>query len=131
MAKRNSILIVICSITAVLLIGSVLMAQQEKALKGTLFVVTLTLRSDVPPDGVPQIIARRAEWQYPEGIKPIAEYWLAGPGTEDPNVVSIIEAADSRPIYAMAMAWRDVFDISIRPAITVEEGLEMARMMAR
>jgi hypothetical protein len=28
-------------------------------------------------DGTPaERIARRAEWQYPEGIKLIAEYWL-------------------------------------------------------
>ena len=50
-----------------------------------LFVALLNSKAGSPKEN----IARRAKWQYPEGIKPIAEYWLQ---TDNPIVVSIIEA---------------------------------------
>lgn len=78
-------------------------------------------------DGTPQErIARRAEWQYPDGIKLIAEYWLQ---TDGYSVVSILEADDNAPIFAISAQWGDVFDIKVSPAVTGEEGLQLARQM--
>lgn len=67
---------------------------------------------------------RRMSWEYPEGIKPVAEYWLHG---DDPTVVSMIETDEVGLLTAMRMDWDDLFDISICPALTAEEGLAMLR----
>jgi hypothetical protein len=69
---------------------------------------------------------RRAEWQAPEGVQLVAEYWLQ---TTDPSVISIIEADNIAPIMAAVAAWDDVFDITVVPAITAEEGLELVKQM--
>ena len=87
-----------------------------------LFVALLNSKAGSPKEN----IARRAKWQYPEGIKPIAEYWLQ---TDNPIVVSIIEADSVAPIMAITTEWGDVFDITVTPAITAEEGLELAKQM--
>jgi len=80
-----------------------------------------------PKAGTPQErIARRLKWQYPAGVRPIAEYWLQ---TSDPDVAAIFEADNIAPIMAITTAWSDVFDITVVPAITAEEGLELAQQM--
>ena len=71
-------------------------------------------------------IARRAQWQYPEGIRPVAEYWLQ---TADPTVIGIFETDSVAPIMATLTEWGDVFDITVVPAITAEEGLQLAQQM--
>ena len=71
-------------------------------------------------------IARRAQWQYPEGIRPVAEYWLQ---TADPTVIAIFETDSVAPIMATLAEWGDVFDISVVPAVTAEEGLQLAQQM--
>jgi hypothetical protein len=70
--------------------------------------------------------ARRAQWQYPEGVKPVAEYWLQ---SADPTVVAIFEADSVAPIMATIADWGDVFDITVVPAVTAEEGLQLAQQM--
>ena len=87
-----------------------------------LFVALLTPRAATPQER----IARRVGWQHPEGIRPIAEYWL---GTSDPTVVAVFEADSVAPILAVTSAWGDVFDITVVPAITAEEGLASAQQM--
>ena len=87
-----------------------------------LFVATLN-----PIGGTPQErIARRLEWDYPEGVRPIAEYWPLG---GDVNVISIFEADSVAPIMATLMAWADVFEISVAPAVTAEDGIQLAQQM--
>ncbi len=71
-------------------------------------------------------IARRAQWQYPEGMRVIAEYWLQ---TTDPAAITISEADSIAPIMAAVAAWDDVFDITVVPAVTAEEGLRLAQQM--
>ena len=80
-----------------------------------------------PTGGNPkETIARRVQWQYPEGIRLVAEYWLQ---TSDPDVIAIFEADSVAPIMAMRTEWGDVFDITVTPAITAEEGLKLAKQM--
>ena len=80
-----------------------------------------------PTEGTPtEIIARRVPWKHPEGVQTIAEYWLQ---TNDPAVISIFEADSIAPIMAMTAEWGDVFDITVVPAITAEEGIEAAKQM--
>jgi len=71
-------------------------------------------------------MARRLEWQYPEGVRVVGEYWLQ---TNDPAVVSIFEADSIAQIVATTVAWDDVFDITVVPAIAAEEGLKLAKQM--
>ena len=87
-----------------------------------LFVALLKVTGGTPKEN----IARRAQWQYPEGIQPVAEYWLE---TSDPDVIAIFEADNIAPIMAISTEWGDVFDITVVPAITAEEGLELAKQM--
>ena len=87
-----------------------------------LFVALLKVRAGTSKERV----ARRVEWQPPEGIRPVGEYWLQ---TNDPKVILICEADSIDPIFAMSAAWDDVFDITVIPAITAEEGLKLAKQM--
>ena len=88
-----------------------------------LFITLLTLK---PTAKLEEVLKRRAEWKTPEGIKPVAEYWVL---TCTPNVISIDEADNMASLMAATMPWADVFDFSVVPAITVEEGLKLASKM--
>lgn len=80
-----------------------------------------------PTGGAPkENIARRAQWQYPEGVRVVAEYWLQ---TSNPLVITIFEADSIAPIMAISTEWGDVFDITVVPAVTAEEGLELVKQM--
>ena len=70
--------------------------------------------------------ARRAQWQPPEGVTIVAEYWFP---TDDPSVVSIVQADDPNALVPISMAWDDLFDIEIFPVTPAEEGLELLRQM--
>jgi hypothetical protein len=87
-----------------------------------LFVALFKAKASTPKER----IARRAQWQIPEGIRPVAEYWLQ---TADPTVVGIFEADSVAPIMATLAEWGDVFEISVVPAVTAEEGLQLAQQM--
>jgi hypothetical protein len=88
-----------------------------------LFVALLKATAGTPKER----IARRVQWQYPEGTKMLAEYWLQA---ADPTVISIFEADSVAPIMGTLAEWGDVFDICVYPAITAEEGLELAKQMS-
>jgi len=87
-----------------------------------LFVALLKVRSGT----IKERIARRVQWQPPEGMRMVAEYWLQSP---DPNVITIAQADSIAPIMAAVADWDDFFDITVVPAITAEEGLELAKQM--
>lgn len=69
-------------------------------------------------------IARRLQWSYPPGMKVIAEYWLQ---TDDPNIVVIAEGDDIGPMMAAITEWDDVMSWTVIPAVTAEQGMEMAK----
>lgn len=71
--------------------------------------------------------ARRMQWGYPEGVKPIAEYWLQ---TDDPSVIPVVALDKVGLLTALRMAWDDLFEIQAFPAIAADEGPEMLRQMA-
>ena len=87
-----------------------------------LFVALLKAKSGT----IESRTAHRAGWQYPEGVKPVAEYWLQ---TDNPNVISVFEADSIAPIMAVTTEWGDEFDITVVPAITGEEGLELVKQV--
>lgn len=88
-----------------------------------LFVAQLEVKGDSTPA---ERIGRRAEWQYPAGIKVIAEYWLQ---TDGYSVISILETDDNAPIFGLTAQWGDVFNIKVSPALTAEQGLQLAQQM--
>ena len=71
-------------------------------------------------------LAKRLQWQYPEGMNLIAEYWLNSP---DPTVITVFEADSEATVVQYTVEWSDYFAITIVPAITVEEGMEMGKKM--
>jgi hypothetical protein len=67
-------------------------------------------------------LARRASWKPPAGVTPIAEYW---PLSADAQVVSIFSAEQMESVLELFFEWNDVFDISVSPAVSAEEGLRI------
>jgi hypothetical protein len=91
--------------------------------EAVLFVVVLKAHAGT----LNERAARRMQWDYPEGVKPVAEYWLQ---TDDPSVISVVELDNVGLLTALRMAWDDLFEIQAFPAVTADEGLEMLRQMA-
>ena len=87
-----------------------------------LFVALCKVRAGT----VQERTARRLEWKVPEGSKILGEYWLQA---TDPNVVVVSEADHISQIWAMTQGWDDVFEISVYPAVTAEEGIELLKQM--
>lgn len=81
-------------------------------------------REDLTHEKMMECIGRRTEYTYPEGIKPIAEYWPAGVGTEHPAVVAIFEAEDFSPFLAMEMLWSEYFLMRWFPIVDAEKGVK-------
>lgn len=56
----------------------------------------------------------------------VAEYW---PETRDPAVIIVFKADSLGQMWAAFGSWRDVFDISINPAIEAKEGLAILKQV--
>ena len=89
-----------------------------------LFVAMCTVRGD--SGTTKDRIARRVQWEHPEGVNVIGEYWLQ---TSDPTVVLIFEADNIAPIMASTSDWDNYFNITVVPAISAKDGLELAKQM--
>src|SRR5919206_3880558 len=86
-----------------------------------LFVALLSTR---PGNTFQEGVAKRLQWNYPEGANVIAEYWLE---TEAPRVVAVVETESMEPFGQIRMDWNEMFEIEVFPVVTAEQGLEMAR----
>ena len=93
--------------------------REKKEANTMLFVALLRTR---PGTSFQEGGARRLQWQYPEGLNVLAEFWLE---TESPRVVAIMEADSMAPFGEIRMVWGDLFDIEVFPAVTAEQGMEM------
>ena len=87
-----------------------------------LFVAQLEVKGGTPEER----FARRAEWQYPEGVNVIAEYWLQ---TDGVSVISIVETDNNDAIDAIVAQWGDVYGIKVSPAVTAEQGLQASQQV--
>jgi hypothetical protein len=58
---------------------------------------------------------RRAAWQYPDGVKLIAEHW---PMSGEYLVVTVFAA---ETIATIEFEWNDVFDVTVSPAISAAD----------
>jgi Domain of unknown function (DUF3303) len=86
------------------------------------YVGRLTFRSSVGSAERDAALMRRAAWNYPSGIRVVAEYW---PMAADLQVVTIFSADDIAAVWELVSEWEDVFDIDISPAISAEDGLKV------
>jgi hypothetical protein len=86
------------------------------------FVALLSFRPSVPAADRDGALMRRATWNYPAGIRLIAEYW---PAAASVQVVSIFSADNFEAVLELELEWNDVFDIAIHPAVSADEGLRM------
>jgi hypothetical protein len=86
------------------------------------FVVLLKFRSSLSAADADAALGRRGAWNYPDGIKLIAEYW---PLSSAVQVVSILSADSIEKILEFFFEWTDVFDIDVHPAVSAEEGLRI------
>ncbi len=86
------------------------------------FVALLKFRPSVPAAERDAALRRRAAWQYPDGLKVVAEYW---PMSGEYQVVSIFSAETIAPLMELDFEWNDVFDLSVSPALSAEEGLRV------
>lgn len=87
-----------------------------------LYVMVLNWKPGLSREQTDGALMRRSKWQYPKGAKLVGEYWL---GASSPAVVSIFEAAEFEPILEIIMTWGDMFDITVLPATTPDEGLRL------
>jgi hypothetical protein len=71
-----------------------------------------------------ELLERRMQWDYPEGIRVLGEYWLEGSVA---SAVSIVEADTYAQLFELTSAWDDIVDFEIAPAISAEEGTALAR----
>ena len=69
--------------------------------------------------------SRRLDWQYPEGVNVVGEYWLETDSSA--RVVAIMEAEGMAPFGQIRMDWGDLFEIEVFPTVTAEQGMEMLR----
>ncbi len=74
-----------------------------------------------------QRVSRRLNWKYPTGMRVIGEYWLQ---SNDPTLITIVETDNLAAIMSAVAAWDDVFDFTVLPAMTAEEGLQVAKQLA-
>src|SRR5689334_14421609 len=86
------------------------------------YVALLSFRSSLSAADRDGALMRRASWQYPEGIRPIAEYWPSAAGVQ---VVAIFSADDYAPIMELVLEWGDAFDIDVHPAVSAADGLDI------
>jgi hypothetical protein len=71
-------------------------------------------------------IARRVGWEYPAGMRMVAEYW---PMSTEAAVIAVAEADSAASIMRAIVDWDDVFDLTVMPAMMAEQGLELAKQM--
>jgi hypothetical protein len=94
-----------------------------------LFVIQLRFHSHLSREQRDGALMRRAQWQYPNNMKVLGEYWPVG---NDPAVLVIAETADYEPLMEISLNWSDLFDIRVTPAIDPVAGAQLgAAIMQR
>jgi hypothetical protein len=86
------------------------------------YVALLKFRSSVPAAERDGALMRRAAWEYPKGVRMIAEYW---PLSSAVTVVTIFSTDSFEQLLELELEWSDVFDIDIHPAVAADEGLRI------
>jgi len=86
------------------------------------FIGFFNLKEDVTQTKLNEVISRRAEYKFPEGVQLVAEYWTP---TRTPTVIAVFEATDQIALLANTVAWLDAFEIEkIIPVADWQEGVK-------
>lgn len=85
------------------------------------FIALWNLKEGVDQTKLAEMMGRRAEWQFPKGMKLLAEYWSS---KNAPAVISVFEADDAAALMINTVAWIDALEADVFPVTTWEEGLE-------
>ena len=94
-----------------------------------LFVAMLTYRPGLPAEKMQESLPRRALWQAPANLKILGEYVLLGEGPGRPHVIAIGETEDIAAVFRMYTSWNDLFDVSITPAVSVEQAYQLSQQL--
>jgi hypothetical protein len=86
------------------------------------FVALLKFRPSVSAAERDAALMRRAGWQFPDGLKVISEYW---PLSGEYQVVTLFSAESVAPLMEVEFEWDDVFDMTVTPAVSADEGLRI------
>ena len=86
------------------------------------YVMLLRWKQGLARDDRDGALVQRAGWKYPDGVKLIAEYW---PAADDPAVVSVFQTDDYAGLMEIGMTWGHLFDVTILPAVSAEDGLKV------
>jgi hypothetical protein len=86
------------------------------------FVAFLSFRPSVSAADRDAALMRRAAWKYPDGVTVLSEYW---PMSGQYQVVTAFAADSITAMMEVEFEWNDVFDISIHPAISADDGLRV------
>lgn len=92
-----------------------------------LFVATLTYRIGLPAEKMQEALPRRSNWQAPPSLKILGEYVLLGEGAGRPHIIAIGETEDIAAVFAVYAAWNDLFDVSITPAISIQQAFQLSQ----
>ncbi|MBM2826370.1 MAG: hypothetical protein HW403_434 [Dehalococcoidia bacterium] len=92
-----------------------------------LFVATFNLKPGLSRDTMEEAISRHKGWEHPPGLKVVADYFVHG----SPNIIVVFEASDVEPIYALNYVWADVFDISVHPAMPLDEAIRLGGQLGQ
>jgi hypothetical protein len=87
-------------------------------------VMLFVALANAHPGTLEERMKKRLEYQYPEGCKLVAEYWLQ---TDHPTVIVVFEAERIEPVIQATGDWDPFFDIEIFPAIDYKAGIELAK----
>ena len=88
-----------------------------------LFVALLKKKGNVQ-----ETMSHRIEWEYPEGITPVSEYWLQ---TDDPHIICVYETDSVVPMMDLNTSWAELFDVTVVPAIRAKDGLALVKHMMK
>jgi hypothetical protein len=85
------------------------------------FVALWSLKPDADQAKLAEIMGRRAEYEFPEGVEVLGEYWSVG---GPPQVISIFDADNAVALSVNSVVWMDALTVEVFPVVTWEEGLE-------
>jgi len=72
-----------------------------------------------------EAMAKRAQYELPEGATTVFEYWAAGAGPDIPAVVGVYEMADFGPMLETELVWGEYFQMKMLPAVSADDGIKM------
>jgi hypothetical protein len=95
--------------------------QENIAMK---FIALWTHKPNSDTGKITEAIKRRAEFDMPEGVKLVAEYWTT---RTSPAAVSVFEADDAAKIMQMSIYWADYLMVDVFPVEEWQTALKNLR----